>query len=193
MKNSNRDVFVAYHEAGHAVAGWCLGVKVIWATIDADEDLPAHVKIEREKPSTCHAIDRGERWHPSRFRAEKRVMVLQAGEVAQLRYNPRSVRLYHCMLDLYGCITPLVNYALHNEKPDTKLHYGLLYKWTESLIAQHWHLVEAVAKALLKHRKLSGTKIREVIRAADQKQTSKHVQALLDVAGSIRQERNGKR
>jgi hypothetical protein len=168
MKKSNTDEFVAYHEAGHTVAAWCLRLRVRRATIVSDEDLGGHVEIEREKPSTCAAIARGERWHPSRLRAERRVMFLQAGEVAQLRYNLRSVSHYHYLLDLHDCIDLLTRYAIHDVNPDTKPHYDLLYKWTGSLIEQHWHLVEAVAKALLERRELSGTQVRAVIDAANQ-------------------------
>ena len=81
-------IAAAYHEAGHAVAACRLGVRVRFATIVPDGDLGGQVKIGREKPSTWAAVSRGERWHPSRRRAERLVMFMQAGEVAQLRYNP---------------------------------------------------------------------------------------------------------
>jgi hypothetical protein len=167
MKNSDKDAFVAHHEAGHAVAAWCLKIRARRATINPDENFGGHVKIEREKPSTYAAIGRGDRWHPSRLRAEKLVMFAQAGEVAQLRYDFHSVSHYHYLMDLHDSIDILTRYAIHDVNPDTKPHYGLLYKWTESLIEQHWHLVEAVARALLEHRELSGAQIRAVIDAAN--------------------------
>jgi hypothetical protein len=167
MKKSNGDAFVAYHEAGHAVAAWCLKIRVRRATIVPDEDLGGQVKIERDKPSTLKAINQGDRWHPSRLRAERMVMVLQAGEVAQLHYDFHSVSHYHYLMDLYDSISLLTRYAMHDLKPDTKLHYDLLYKWTESLIEQHWYLVEAVANILLERRKLSGTELLKVISDAN--------------------------
>jgi hypothetical protein len=178
MKNSKRDAAHAYHEAGHVVASWCLRVRVRRATIVPDDDSAGHVKNEREKPSTYIAIDRGDRWRSSRLRLEKRVMVLQAGEVAQLRYNRRSVRRGHSLNDRFKCVALLLKFTPQEEKLDSRLyysrlHYLLLLKWTASLIKQHWHLVEAVAKALLDRRELSGSQVREVIRAASQNQRDK--------------------
>jgi hypothetical protein len=164
------DAANAYHEAGHAVAAWCLGVRVCGATIIPDDDSSSHVKLGREKTRTCIALLWGDRWHPSRFRAEKRVMTLQAGEVSQRRYNSRSVRRYHSRRDLNQSLDILLQYSPYEEEPDVTHHYQMLHKWTEALIEQHWHLVEAVAKALLEHRKLSGNQLRDVIRTAQRKQ-----------------------
>ena len=171
MKNSNRDAATAYHEAGHAVASWCLGRRVCSATIVPDDDSAGRVKNEREKPSTAFAVECGDPWHPSRFRAEKRVMIVQAGEVAQRRYNPRSVRRYHSQSDLNKSLDTLLSCNPYEEEPDVTHHYQLLRKWTASLIERHWHLVEAVAKALLERRTLSGTQILDVIHEANQKTT----------------------
>jgi hypothetical protein len=173
MKNGNKDAFIAYHEAGHAVVSFCLGVRVRRATIVPDDDSAGHVQNEREKPSTYNGIDRGDPWHPSRLRAEKRVMVLQAGEVAQRRYNPLSVRRGHFQDDRKKCVDLLRRYAPDEEKLDVMPHYRLLRHWTIYLIEQYWDLVEAVAKALLECRELSGTQVLDVIiRAANQKQPS---------------------
>lgn len=97
-------------------------------------------------------------------------MCLQAGEVAQLRYDIKSVSHYHYLLDLHSSLELLTRYAIHYTNPDAKTHYALLYKWTESLIEQHWHLVEAVAKGLLEHRELSGAQVRDAIDAAEKRQ-----------------------
>lgn len=160
------DAATAYHEAGHAVAGLCLGLRVRHVTIVPDEDSAGHVKSEREKPSTAFAVECGYLWHPSRFRAEKLVMRMLAGEVAQRRYNPRSVRWRHGQSDRNQSLDILLKYNPYEDAPGLTHHYEMLRKWTVSLIEQHWHLVEAVAKALLEHRQLSGTQVRAVINAA---------------------------
>ena len=149
MKNRNKNAFVAYHEAGHAVMCWCLGLRVPGATVVPDEDSAGHVESLREKPSTYKGIDSGDRWHPSRLRLEKRVMILQAGEVAQRRYNSGSVRRVHSQDDFYKCRELLRKYAPDEKKLDIENHYLMLRKWTIHLIEQHWYLVEAVATALL--------------------------------------------
>ena len=164
--STSTDAATAYHEAGHAVAGLCLGLRVRHATIEPDGDSDGHVMSEREKPSTAFAIERGDVWHSSRFRAEKRVMRLLAGEVAQRRYNPRSVRWRHAESDRNQSLDILFKYSPYEDALDVNHHYEMLREWTVSLIEQHWHLVEAVAKALLEHRELSGTQVRAVIQAA---------------------------
>jgi hypothetical protein len=191
MKNSNKDAATAYHEAGHAVVAWCLDLDLGSATIVPDGDSAGHVMIEPEEPSTCAAAVQGGPWHPYRLLLEKRVMVLQAGEVAQRRSNPRSVRRGHSQDDFKRCVDILRIYAPDEEKRDVGSHYRLLCNWTAHLIEQHWHLVEAVAKALLERRELSGPQIRAVIHTANQKQPSINVQALLDVAAIIRRRING--
>ena len=168
------DAATAYHEAGHVIAAWCLKIKMRRATIVSHGDLGGLVTIERDKPSTLAAIGRGDRWHSSRLRAERLVMCLQAGEVAHLRYDFNSVSHYHYLLDLENCLQLLTKYAIHNVKPDARPHYDLLYKWTESLIEQHWHLVEAVANALLEHKVLSGAQVRAVIDAANKSWSATH-------------------
>jgi ATP-dependent Zn protease len=186
MKNSNRDASTAYHEAGHAVVSWCLGVRVLRASIIPDDNSTGHVKNEQEEPNTCDAIARGDRWDPSRLIAEKRVMILQAGEVAKRRYNSYSVRRGHFHDDRKKCSVLLRQYAPDEEKRDIEPHYLLLRNWTAHLIEQHWHLVEAVAKALLKHRVLSGTEFLDVISSANQEQTGINVTALMDVVEAIK-------
>jgi len=191
MKNSKMDAARAYHEAGHAVAAWCLEIDIDCVTILPDGELAGQVKVKPEDPSTYAAIERGERWEPARFRAEKMVMCLQAGEVAQLRYNPRSVRPRQCERDRQCCIGLLRNYAPDEKKTDVRPHYNLLVKWTVRLIDQHWHLVEAVAKALLDRRYLSDAQILDVICSADEKLTRIKVQPLLDAVQIIRRRREG--
>jgi hypothetical protein len=184
MKNSNRDAATAYHEAGHVVVAWCLGKRVLRATIVPDDVSAGRVDIEPEAPSTCDAIVRGDRWDPARLQAEKLVMVLQAGEAARRRYNSRSVRRCHFQDDRQRCVTILRIYAPDEEKRDVMPHYLLLRKWTIYLIEQNWHLVEAVAKALLERRELSDIQILNAILDVNRI----NVQALLDAAGIIRRD-----
>jgi hypothetical protein len=159
----------AYHEAGHAVVKSCLGLGHSGISIVPDNDSWGRVESGKpEKPMTWAAVDRGDRWHSSRLLAERWVMVFQAGDVAQRHHDPASVGLSYSRSDFVKCNALLLNYDPDKENPNADLHYDLLQKWTESLIEQHWHLVEAVAKALLEQRELSGSQVRDVIHAANQ-------------------------
>ena len=170
-QSPRNEVATAYHEAGHAVVKACLGLGYSGISIVPDNDSWGRVESSKpEKPSTYAAVDRRDRWHRSRFRAEKWVMVIQAGDMAQRRYDPTSVGISYSRSDFVKCNVLLLNYDPDKKNPDAEFHYDLLQKWTESLIEQHWHLVEAVAKALLEHRELTGSQVRAVIHAANKKQ-----------------------
>jgi ATP-dependent Zn protease len=189
MKTSKRDASTAYHEAGHAVAAWHLGFKVLDASIIRDDESLGHVAIEPEEPSTCDAIARGDRWDTSRFIAEKRAMILQAGDVAQRLYNSKPVRRGHSQDDLKKCVALLRQYAPDERKLDISAHSQLLHTWTAHLIEQNWHLVEAVANALLDCPTLSGTRINEIIGKVEEEHRMMEVQPLLDAVQAIREMR----
>jgi hypothetical protein len=65
-------------------------------------------------------------------------------------------------------------------------------RWTIHLIEQNLHLVEAVAKALLEHRELSGTEVRAVIDTANQEQSRMNVQPLLDLVQAAKEMQRSK-
>jgi|GEM_PF-1004652 len=185
MKNSNRDAATAYHEAGHVVAAVCLGFEVEYVTIVPDDVSAGHTKIAPEEPSTCDAILRGDRWDPARFRAEKRVMVWQAGELAQRVHNSNSVRSHHFRTDRRN-LELLRLYAPDEEKRDVKAHVGLLRTWTAHLISQHWPSVDAVANALLDCPTLFGARINEIIGRVEEEHRMMEVQPLLDAVEAIK-------
>ena len=189
MKTSKRDASTAYHEAGHAVAAWHLGFKVLDASIIRDDESLGHVAIEPEEPSTCDAIARGDRWDTSRFIAEKRAMILQAGDLAQRLYNSKPVRRSHCQDDLKKCRDLLRVFAPDVEKRDVEPYCLLMRNWTAHLIEQNWHLVEAVANALLDCPTLSGTRINEIIGKVEEEHRMIEVQPLLDAVQAIREMR----
>jgi hypothetical protein len=183
----------AYHEAGHVVVKSCLGLGYSGISIIPDNDSWGRVESSKpEKPSTYAAIERGDRWHHSRFRAEKWVMVLQAGDVARRQHDFPSVGPYYSQSDLEKCNALLRNYHPDKENPDPDLHYDLLHEWTVSLIEQNWHSVEAVAKSLLEHRELSGTEVRAVIDTANQEQSRMNVQPLLDLVQAAKEMQRSK-
>ncbi len=184
-------VATAYHEAGHVVAAWLLGFTALDVSIIRDRDSAGRVTIEPEEPSTCEAIARGDRWDTSRFIAEKRIMMLQAGEVAQRRYDPRSVRGHHSQSDRNISDVLLRQYAPDREKRDIEPHRLLLCNWTIHLIEQRWPLVEGVAETLLVRPELFGDQILDVLRTAHQERVQADASALMDVVEAIRQLRNG--
>lgn len=160
----------AYHEAGHAVVKSCLGLGYSGISIIPDNDSWGRVESSKpENPSTWAAIARGDRWHRSRFHAEKWVMVLQAGEVAQQKHDFPSVDFYYSRSDFVKCKDLLLSYHPDKENPDAEFYFDLLQEWTEDLIEKNWHSIQALAKALVERREMSDTEVRAVIRAANKK------------------------
>ncbi len=165
----------AYHEAGHAVVAWWLGVGIRRATIipDKSDNSRGHVLNHSLRPSTYEGIELADPFDTSRLRAEKRVMVSMAGEMAQRRFNPHSVRFYHASSDREYIIGVLERYAIWRDGiRDTRPHHKLLQGWTEMILSRLWYVVETVANALLERRTLSGKDLRAVMLKAKPKGNS---------------------
>jgi hypothetical protein len=166
--NASQLKAIAYHEAGHAVVAFFLAVPLRRATIVADAKTLGHVTSAAIPRATSDDIEYGDRFTPGRLRAEKNAMILMAGELAQRRFNPRSVRSYHANHDRLGIDHLLQRYGayLPDRSIDYRPHYTMLRLWTEELLRREWPAVESVAKALIDRRTLSGIEIRAVILAA---------------------------
>lgn len=162
----------AYHEAGHAVASWCLHVPIRHVTIISDDTSAGHVQNHKMNRRTALNIELDDRFSLGRLRAEKLVMVAMAGPLAQERYAPRSVRYWHGGGDRDAITELLIRYAdtLPDGSLDCRAHGKLLKQWTRTLLENNWYLVEAVAAALLERRRLSGSETRDVILDARNRQ-----------------------
>lgn len=103
------------HEAGHAVVAWRVGIALRRNGVTIVPEQAAgiagccfHVVTVRKDIE----VDRSDR---NRLRVERRVQVLLAGEIAQRRYNPRSVRTYHARSDLHSAVD-LLSYFFFEQK-----------------------------------------------------------------------------
>jgi hypothetical protein len=191
---SEKGMATAYHEAGHAVAAYCLGVGMRYITILENEVSNGHGMID---PEQCNAFLRsldlyqGDRWHPYRLEAEKWIMVHQAGEVAHRRHKfPGRVRCSHFESDRSVCLEILHKVAPDEEPRDIDAHYRLLCTWTVSLIEQQWPKVEVVAKALLERGTLFWAQIHEVIHGVDEERAKTEAQTAWREVNTIRKRRD---
>ena len=101
---SSTQEFVAYHEAGHAVAAWRLGIALRRAGVTI---VPDRAKGNLGSVSHVQFVNRNVPWRDSdrdRIRAEKLAQLSLAGEIAQRRFSPRSVRRYHGESDRMSAI-----------------------------------------------------------------------------------------
>lgn len=154
----NCDTDVAYHEAGHAVVGFILGLSLSEVTIETRNKAP-HVLLARGAGAF---EDFPEEDHP-----DLDCQFSLGGFVAQVLWD--SLRKEGSNHD----IEALSKYDLEHVcglKQDKLASGADAEEWakqmrdkTEGILIREWNAVEAVATALLARRTLSATKIRHVI------------------------------
>src|SRR5690348_4312092 len=98
----------AYHEAGHAVAAFDLGVKLGKISIIADAESAGRTFHRNLLAKLQLDIDQSDR---VRMKAEKDVLICLAGQAAQRRFNSRSVRKHHAYSDYRRAVQVLSYFA----------------------------------------------------------------------------------
>jgi hypothetical protein len=149
---------IAYHEAGHAVIAWHLGVRVRSLTIVPDEATLGrchHASLIRgrypELDGSLGAV----------VKMQKNIMISLAGPIAQHLYNPHSVRRYHT----YADHTLAADLAL--QLTESEEESGALLKWleirTRGILRLRWALVESLGKKLLDTGTMKGTEVGQLL------------------------------
>jgi len=157
------DKAYAYHEAGHAVVAWDQGLRIHRGTIHADGNSPGHVLHSWGVPAILFESGSGQ---SLRTAVERNVRAALAGEVAQRRAAPKSIRSFDGAGDRENIADLLV--ALHGYNNERiNVHQRLLVLETEGIVDRWWHCVEAVAQLLLDRRTVPGRDIRAAIFAAN--------------------------
>jgi hypothetical protein len=164
---NSRDVATAYHEAGHAVAAFCVGVRLKKITIIRSGDysgLCEHAKIIHGKFPECDGSGQ------MRLAWERQVIVALAGPIAQKLYSPRSFRRYHASSD-YRAALIAASFITGSEN-----EASAWLKWLEiratDLLEFRWKSVKTLAKELLLLRTLDGESALRVIRLSEGVQKS---------------------
>src|SRR3954447_5209138 len=85
----------AYHEAGHAVARFVFGRKFRWIAIDPDGGvvLTNPSRLRQDPSQALLPFNRVPRF------IDEAIMISMAGEIAQSKGSPRSVKLGHAQSD----------------------------------------------------------------------------------------------
>ena len=154
-RNLIRLTNTAYHEAGHAVATWRLGLRVATASIEKTEQYLGMVsrtatRLERQIDfsSDPAVVDR----------IERLIMICWAGALAVRRLNPRSKWRNGASEDFEKASNLFFHICGFDAKTQ-QLYSGLLWRRTELLIEGNWPLVEHVAGLLLERTNLSGQEV----------------------------------
>ncbi len=162
VKSSSRTQLAstAYHEAAHAVARHCLGIKIKKVTIVPHDDCLGSVS----GPSATgkHQLD-VDNSNQARLKAERDVMVSLAGGIAQRKFSPKNFRHDHCSQDLHQAMDILSYFAGSHD--ELNAYHSYLSKRTENLLSKPmvWTMIQAVAKELLFRQTLTGAQVKEII------------------------------
>jgi hypothetical protein len=151
---------IAYHEAGHAVAALQLkvGIGRRGVSIVPNEDWSGFVHTLKGFSGRPDI----ERTGQMRLGAEKRAIISFAGEAAQRRFRPMSVRRHHAAIDRRHAID-LMNYFVGSTR-ELEAYLEWLRIRAESFVASpfNWKRIEAVAAALMARKRLTAGEAKEI-------------------------------
>jgi hypothetical protein len=156
---------IAFHEAGHAVVMWVLGLGIRVVSI-----VPAHGLSGYADPEREYIAPAGADLHTRRFIAEQGVIQLHAGDVAARLFRP-GVELGQAAIDhrrIHG--------HLASVEDDAALQItwcNYLWQRAYALLAwpPKWHLVVGLARQLLAHGTLDGKEATRYLARAAEKLT----------------------
>jgi hypothetical protein len=157
---------VAYHEAGHAVIDRKLGFQVKRVTIISDSKTGAAGQVDN-RYLCLSRVQFDNPYGSIRTRCHNWIIGAFAGEEAQRRYDPRSMRSHHIAHDRKAIGEIL--WRLHGENSEVIKHaYSYLQAEARNLVANPiiWRKIEDLAKALLERKTLSGEEVAEILRAS---------------------------
>jgi hypothetical protein len=161
----------AYHEAGHAVADFHFGMKLL--KIELPDDYKSRslgvTKAEGKHPLLLDEMRVNFLNTPERAKHfSEQIMISLAGEAAQKRHCPESFRPEHLSIDrryidLY--IREVLPMPYPNEREDMIQE---LYQKTQELLDQpkYTEAIHALAQALQGPKELTGEKATAIIREA---------------------------
>jgi hypothetical protein len=160
----------AYHEAGHVVADFVLGIRIDRVSIIPDEDTLGHVRNNAPfRRSDVAEFDISPR---DRRRLENRIIGLYTGEVSAARAKEREPDLSAVGntsdLRQIGSLGHLGR-GLYDLHPDEQAAYlELLFVRARLLVDDYWFLINPLAAELLTTRALSGRAVYRLLRSVVQ-------------------------
>jgi ATP-dependent Zn protease len=157
-QKTSRDVATAYHEAGHAIVAWHEKMVVHKITIIPDGETHGKVTHSNVLKSIHLDFNRSRR---ARQRAERSIRVALAGTIAQRRYKPKSWRRDHSGDDHAKAADLAMAISVSDIEANDLL--SLLDSQTTHIINRHWNLIDALAKEILRRRKMNSKEIKHFL------------------------------
>ena len=163
MKRNKALESIAYHEAGHAVVAWRVGVEAKSLSIISE---PGSKGRYIHKPYFTDITPEYDTSPRAERRLKNMVLVCFAGEIAQRRFNSGEWRDYHGERDFDQAVD-LLNYLAGSED-DLQAHINAIHLQAQQMVEDPsvWLCIGALAAALLEHGELSGTETVRIIRDA---------------------------
>ena len=165
MKNATTRLdATAYHEAGHTIALWRLETRVAsCVTIEPDEDSWG-VMFDPNTMRGIVGLDIGDVPPRVQRRAENLMVIFLAGQAAQRRHNPRTVRLHHSGSDREK-VCAILSFLCAPSSEIFPAYYRLMDLRARALVQSqvNWRAIGILARELLQRRTLSGNTLREFI------------------------------
>jgi ATP-dependent Zn protease len=157
MKNKTLELAsTAYHEAGHAVACLVYSIAVREVSIVPTAHSAGTVKTERLTEEVLKGGDEVE--------LRNRAITLFAGEKAEERFCAETEQEfnYFCNAsDILWLIDILKKFHPENKEERLRVRFELADNACD-LVSERWEQIQAVARALLKHKTLSGEDVRRI-------------------------------
>ncbi len=146
----------AYHEAGHVVMAYLLGIRIKRASIISGKDYVGIVHHEKIVRGEYAENDNSLR---NRNRMEKSVLISLAGDIAQKHHAPRSLGGASDDHDKASDLALMVNSS--SESANASLNW-LTIRATD-VLKLRWPMVDAVARELVKQKELGREQIQALL------------------------------
>lgn len=153
----------AYHEAGHAFAGWHFRFKVKKASIISNSKNKSAGYVKTVTGLHLSSLDYSNPSSQRIGRLHERAVYLMVGPAAQRRFRSRSVRFYHGGRDREMAFYQLERIHPPNEIPHV---WRYLEAKAKNLVdhPMHWRVISNLAESLLKQQSMTGDQVEVVIR-----------------------------
>jgi len=151
---------VSYHEAGHAVASYLVGVKFSHVTIVPEKNRLGYLK--NSKTEQKRAMFLSDKYQKLNDYTRKRILICVAGSVAENLYTKDGIRLGAYDLDEAWLLAYCLSISDRGKWPLTPwdYYYEVEDKFKEELI---WKAIETLASELLVRRTIGYRAAVEII------------------------------
>lgn len=167
---------IAIHEAGHAVLAWITGRRILQVSMVTDLDY-SQLRSHRERTTQAGCIDLaplsdGANLHEGKYRvlAEREAMIALAGDLAVFRFRGCRWRKNLSAGDLEGLTYAATHAGASQERLNSYL--DRLASRTVLYLEVFWAHVEALAKALMHRREMTGQQVTAFLREVESQPTS---------------------